>query len=497
MAIPKTATGQMYLKEGSSITVTDTMPANFVFDGMDAGPAPTVSGDQLTWTFAAPTIAAQEVAADTLFATTLRLWIEVPNDTNLEGTEQTNTAQASMVLVNDDIVNSSPANRKINIRSFAEATGTITGQVWTPAHYGPIDGNGSYPSGSNYNPNPTVTDQALLLFEHIIVPRRFPVNKTKFFDYVDLNIEYWIDSRLILKELRTPGEWMFVPDASYDYGIPLNQEPEYDIYLTVNGTENPVPAVSNPEPDAIYTRQMLGLSDTDQVTKIRYAFTRAPAGMYSYWPADYYFYVEPGTAGVVSNKIVWHGTDKDDELSAPVPFYIDFDATGDPNDAGNGAREATIVPPATPLDPVGTIAIDLQTHKNGEVVYGDNRAVVTLSNLTSAAANINKMLQAAVLLPAGVSLASTPNPQFIDADRRVAGKEAAAAGGQLNLLDADYNGTGRQLVLVQWNDWRIMPGKKVEASFDIVISKNTPSNVLNFEVYGYASNSNLSGAVPP
>lgn len=46
-------------------------------------------------------------------------------------------------------------------------------------------------------------------------------------------------------------------------------------------------------------------------------------------------------------------------------------------------------------------------------------------------------------------------------------------------------------MLIKWDDWAMLPGKKVQALFDVVISDQLTSNVLNFEVYGYSSDPGL------
>lgn len=438
VAIPKAETGQLYLDEGSVITVTDTLPGGLQYDSMDLGDDPAEAGNQLIWTFAAPSLAAQEAAADLLFEETIRVWLQIPNDLSLVNIQQTNKVQASATLVDGSPLLSNEVLRNITVRSSNAAAGNIPAADWWPAtHFGPPDGKGNFNTDVyNLDPNPDVTDQALLVFTEYIVPQRFPDSGVvKFFDYEELNIVYEIDSNLILKEFVAPGDWRFRPNYAYLDYFPLAEPAEYNIHLTVNGVEQLY--VANAE-SKLYTRKMLGLADTDEVSSVRLEFTKAPAGMFDFQLFDLMFYVKPGTLGQVTNKVIWYGQDRPDEFSAPVAFHVDFDP-GHPHQTYNAPRHATVVPPGGPWEPVGKIDIELLDHHNGEVAAGDSRVKVTLSNLSGDEANLNKPLQAAVLLPAGVELAGAPNEEFIDADGRSDRKREDAAGGQLTLADPDYN----------------------------------------------------------
>lgn len=66
LSIPKRSKGQMYLEPGEEIVLKDTLPNHLVYQRVKEGAAPTTKGQELTWTFQAPSIEEQK-QSDMLF----------------------------------------------------------------------------------------------------------------------------------------------------------------------------------------------------------------------------------------------------------------------------------------------------------------------------------------------------------------------------------------------------------------------------------------------
>ncbi|WP_307724221.1 adhesive domain-containing protein [Cerasibacillus quisquiliarum] len=99
--IPKKDIGQMYLKEGSKIVITDTLPQGIEFTKMNrqSAPQPTQNGNKLTWEFDAPSLLGQGESDENFFTQTLTFWTKVDNDKKLVNTKINNTATATATFI--------------------------------------------------------------------------------------------------------------------------------------------------------------------------------------------------------------------------------------------------------------------------------------------------------------------------------------------------------------------------------------------------------------
>src|SRR5699024_1142917 len=126
----------------------------------------------------------------------------------------------------------------------------------------------------------------------------------------------------------------------------------------------------------------------------------------------------------------------------------------------------------------------LLEHEGGLVELGDNRMKLNLANVKNSKAPMTERLESVVLLPPGVQLKDDVNDSYTDAR----GNKTDNA--SYELLTADYNGSGRQLVKVIWNDERITKGQELTAELDVVIDEHAPSQ-LPFDVYGFSGDEEL------
>lgn len=190
----------------------------------------------------------------------------------------------------------------------------------------------------------------------------------------------------------------------------------------------------------------------------------------------YYFEVKKGYTGQVKNTFNIVGVAGNGQS-----FNKNYD-TADINTI-NGPRTATIVSKASAPAPIGEIAIELLDQNGGEVLRGGNRMKITFKNSSSSTVTITEPLEAVVLLPLGVTLKSNPNATYTD-------KNGQSSTGNYQILTNNYNGTGRQLVKIKWNDDRIRIGGNLTAELDVNISNSAP-NSLQFDVYGFSGNNAL------
>lgn len=470
VSVPKKDTGQMYIKEGSQIVITDTLPAGLTYVSTEKGPEPTQSGNQLTWTFDAPTIDDQKNAEDELFSTTLQVWLKVEPGT--VDTTQENNIEVEGTFINDEI-STSTAKDQIFIVDSETANGDIVGSWYIPNHLGPDD-SGGVGNNDNRNPNPIVYDDEILQFRHGIAP----LLESKHGDFQLYTTSYEIDPNLIFKELRTPGGFIYRPNSNYPNGIPLQTDPLFNIKAIVNGSERML--VEDANTNELYTRSDFGLEETDVVSVIYYDFTYAPAGMLNVGTPQYYFEVIPGYVGEVKNVFDVYGVN-----GAGQAFSNEYNS-----DPLAGPRTAQIAPRPETQPPIAMVQVELLDHESGEVIHGENRLKVALTNAQSSTIHMQKQLETVVLLPAGVTVNDNPNATYIDGDGRSSQNTSSALDGNYQVLSDDYNGSGRQLIKINWNDSRLRIGKNVAAELDVTISQSTP-NTLQFDVYGFSGDEEL------
>ncbi|WP_208587601.1 isopeptide-forming domain-containing fimbrial protein, partial [Gracilibacillus suaedae] len=472
--IPKNSTGQMYLDENGKITITDTLPEGLSYDSTVTGPEPQADGNSLTWTFDTPTLNDQEQADTELFSTMIEVLLTV--DEGTEDTTQQNDVSADVPFI-DGSTETVDGYDFIDIVNSDTATGDIEGNWYVPNHIGPSDGEGNFGTNQVKNPNPTVTDDALLAFRHGIAP----LPESQYGEFEQYTTSYDIDPNLIFKELKTPGGFQYRPNANYPSGVPLENDPVFNIVAVVNGTEQLL--VEDADTDTIYTRSNLGLTEDDEVSMIHYDFTYAPSGMLNVGQPQYFFDVVSGYTGEVRNKFNVYGVDGNGDS-----FDYHYDEENLNHIAGPRTAQIADEPQLPP--PTAYVGIELLEHHGGEVTTGDNRMRINLNNIDSSSSAMDGILEATVLLPPGVTLKTDPNPDYIDGDGRSSIETSSAQGGNYQILSDDYNNSGRQLVKVTWNDALLRTGNGLYAELDVTISEAAP-NTLLFDVYGFSGEGDL------
>src|SRR5690625_3285318 len=472
--MPKTKTGQLYLKEGSEIQIVDELPSGLTYHSMKEGPEPSQEGNQLIWTFDVPTLDEQEELENNLFETELEVILTTGGNT--ADRELTNEVSVQATFIEDDNRDKS-ASHTIKVFESIPGTGDIEGTYYVPTHIGPADGKGGLGTNDEKNKNPVVYDDAILDFEHGIAP----LPESQHGDFNEYKTTYTIDDNLIFKELRTPGGFVYRPGGAWPAGVPLAKDPVFNLEALIDGEH--VVLVENADVATVYTRADLGIAANAKVEQIIYNFTYAPSGMLNNGRPKYYFEVETGYVGGVRNTFNVHGTD-----ARGTSFSKDYHKEGINTIAG--PRTAQIAEKPTDQPPIATVSVELIDHIGSFVESGDNRMRVTLKTETSSTIGMTEPLNTVILLPPGVKVSETPAVDFIDEDGNSLNASSNAAGGSYEILEDNYNGSGRQLVKFNWNDRFLRPGNNVQAESNVTIDE-AAANTLTFDVYGFSGDSVL------
>ncbi|HEY4599751.1 MAG TPA: prealbumin-like fold domain-containing protein [Cerasibacillus sp.] len=475
--IPKNDIGQMYLKEGSKVVITDTLPDGLSYDlsyvwGTNDLSSPREEGDQLIWEFDAPSLEEQESTEGSVFTRTIEVWLRANMDT--EKTYQKNKAEVKATFINDVSI-SDESEDSIYIYG-ANGDSNSDGFPLIPPHFAPANGEGQMGASDDFLLE--VYDDAWLKFGLGIGA----LYEGQYHDFEELSYSYTIDQNLILTGITTPGKWRYYPDSDYyppniDFNEleKLEKNPTFDIYANVNGQEKRL--VENAESSKYYSRVDLNLNEEDIVTNIEYRFTYAPKGLFATVFGTFDFSVKKGYLGQVENYFTISGYGG--HYQNPEEFYYD---TRDQSDLSippwSYPRKVTIIEKPDNAYPIATVGVALQDNNNGEVIYGPNRMEVTFDNRSTSAYSMQKDLEAVVLLPIGVKISDTPNDEYSNDN-----------GGTYEVID-NYNETGRQLVKFTWSEEYLRYQQSLKAWIDVDIIEGHASS-LKFDVYGFSGDKEL------
>ena len=137
-----------------------------------------------------------------------------------------------------------------------------------------------------------------------------------------------------------------------------------------------------------------------------------------------------------------------------------------------GARQVTVVEKPV-SNPVVLATVEFMKKDGNVVAVGDNQVHVRMFNNTNSNDNLDKQISSTVLLPYGVKVKSDPNASYkIDSLRF--GRQQYPTPGHFSILDENYNGTGQQLVHIDWDQTTLLPWQRADAYFDVEITKNSP-----------------------
>ncbi|WP_167630562.1 adhesive domain-containing protein, partial [Listeria valentina] len=478
-------TGLLYFKDGSQIKVVDTIPNGLTYVSDNAGGVYDATAKTVTWTFDAPSLAEQKAATDHLFTKTIE--VQTKFNANIENLATfQNKVTSTAVDINDQSISSS-GSASVSA-GISDPNKVPEGNVLAPPnHGGPINGLGDAGATFNHNnPDPQVYDDALLSFT-ITIGSSTTNSYSK--DFKKYNILYDVDSHLELDALNFSGWANFKPDWSIPENGTIALKPRANIYLTVDGTERKV--LSDVEYLGMkLTREDLGLTKSEHVSKIRFEHTYAPAGLYS--PFAYpRFSIEKGYTGKVTNYVHYDVTGYN-KAGDEVSWTNDTEV----NDVNTytGYRTATVVPKPPEANPTLSNSIRFDTQDNGVVKSGSNRVTGYLTNDATSTVSATAPLEEAVLLPKGVTV-DTGNTEYQLSDGSL-WDEKTPSGldkkyGSIEIVSDNYNGTGQQLIRVKWSVDTLPSGKQLGYAFNVNIAENAPTKLVP-EAYAYVGNTEFN-----
>lgn len=480
----KKSTGLLYFKEGSKIIVVDTIPDGLTYVSDDAGGVYDAVAKTVTWTFDAPTTAEQEAALSTLFDKGITVKTkfndDIENFASFKNKVNTTATDISDNSITND-VSASVSTGASDPNELPSGSGTI----YPPSHTGPKNGQDNDSAGDATNPNPVVYDSAILKFA-VKMTSNYSASLTK--DFTKYNVTYNVDPNINLEYIQSPGIQNYAPDAEHNKGGSLVKLPAYDIYATINGTEKKIG--STIAKGQIERIKDYGIPEGTHVSQIRFVFTYAPAGMY----LDAFqlgFSVQKGYQGKVENTVAFDVAGFDSSNNANA-WTNDTDIND--VDKRTGPRTAEVIQQPAASIPVAKSKIAFDTSDNGVVKPGNNRITGSFANDTSSSQTMVKPLQAMVLLPEGVTV-DTSNPEYQLTDENGTWDDKTSDGnninGKVSIGTNDYNGTGRQLVKVEWNASQMRPNQKLSYGFDTIISKTAPTT-LTMDTYGFSGTDKVS-----
>lgn len=473
--IPKKNTGQLFLDPSKEINMLDSFSDHLEFVSLSDDKLISVSesANNIEWSFVPPTLGEQEKKSDKLVTKTFQVKMKVKDDTDV-GTLIKNKATVSANFIGNSTQNAE-SEEKVMVVGAPSDTEDLHGYYLVIGHFGPKDGLGHIADFKELNPNPTVYPWGTLKFAHYITS----YDLGAWNDFKKYDLYYDIDDHLKLLELKTPGDFWYQPTVESPKHLIMDKQPRYEIYGIVNGEARLL--IDNPENGKTYTREELGLNENDKLSQVHYHFTYAPAGMAAYDTGEnpnvptYTFKVEEGYTGEVKNGLNviyrdYYNREIDLDLKNPNNMFGFGDVAGE--------RFATVVPEPTNQPPIATIDIDLLEHEKNTVISGENRVKVKLTNTSHSTSQLDEVFESFVLLPIGVMLSDETNEKYSN------GK------GHLQILENNYNGTGRQLVKINWDQKSLLPEQSLTAAFDVFIFKHAPSKLI-FDVYGFTGNNEI------
>lgn len=488
--IPKKKQGQLFIKPGTIISITEKIPEYLEF--MDytttMGYQYNSSNKTVTWNIVAPSIESQTAMSDYLFQREFqvrtRFSANIPNYTKI-----INQATISAVGLDGVTVNSS-ASANVVTATGKDSVPTTPGSLFSPAHFGPTDGEGTISNTYTYNMKmPTVYESARLGFSWTmhygmenglagitqngrplpdIATAKILQKKLATGNNREFSTTYMIDNKLTLQSLTIPLPQI----GAYNNRIAaLDQLPQSILTLIVNGQRVDRQVnwsnLSNQIIDGklVYTRELLGLLPTDDVSQIEFKMINPPPETaLNRFLVE--FSIKPNSTGDVINKV------SQKVIDASFNTYL-YNVTDE--NKYLGPRQAKVVPPPSTSYPLAQTDVAFVTSDGNIVKEGPNKVKVSFKNDAGSLMYLNGPFKSYVLLPEGVVL--TQN-------------SGRFANGTYRKTSDNFQNSKRHLVELSWdnNITSLNRDENLTAEVDVNITKDA-LDVLDIGVYSYAEKS--------
>ncbi|HGC5945291.1 TPA: hypothetical protein ACIZC1_002794 [Enterococcus faecalis] len=472
--------GLLYFKEGSKITVIDTLPKSVTYVGDDHDGSYDMDKRTITWSFDAPSNEEQAITTASLFNKEIKVKTKFNEDIK-SVQEFKNSVTVSGINYTGGKVTSN-ADATVYAGGNGDSNPVPSGALLVPDHRGPSNGKGDTAVDlSKLNPDPSIYDTADVSFKNFIAP--YTANSgTK--DFTKYEINYFVDPNLNLTYIGINNAG-YSPDSSYPQPKPpligINA-PTINIYVTINGKEQLL--VKEFSKNKIIIEEY-GIKRGTHISKIRYEYVKKPAGFNQFMFS--HFDVKKGFAGKIENKVRFDVAGFNSKGKA-----VSWNTEQDMNDHQKltGPRNANVVPVPVGTVPVAKTQVALDKSNGGVIQSGSNRVTGYLQTDNSSTLPLDSNLNAMVLLPVGVTVDKTsPNYQLSNErgswDTRTI--DGTNANGNIKIISNNYKNTKQQLVKVEWNAFSLQPGRAVGYGFNVNVSASAPSP-LKIDTYGFSGN---------
>ncbi|MEW4355209.1 SpaA isopeptide-forming pilin-related protein [Streptococcus pneumoniae] len=559
--VPKKEFGQAFIKEGSTITVSDTIQQNQTYVSASGdGARVSSNGSTITLDFEAPTLADQADPNRTnLFEKEVEIRTRLGNYGSSTATFKNKLKVDFQNISEKNVQAESNEAQVVSGKPDSTSTPAPNGTIITGINRGPQNGDGRLADlrqeGNrvvNFNPNPTVPDTATLSFE--MVHRAGFLQDQALNDH-DLSYYYpyypwneagaelakaiarsgyeWVnmyrkvDPALILDQIQVwePLRWMNINQAARHYNpIPktlvrmkvtdLNGNPLRTETVNVDWNKmQPSSSLSNYAGQGgvvILNRDDLHLNSGERVSQYEVLYQNpnsSPIIAGDFWGnvVDVYK-IKPGTSGTVTN------TSWVDFATSRGSYWKDALGGRENTNSTLGARTARITPTTQPI-PIIDVAVGLKK-ADGNVVTagvpqagggvsekGKNRLSLTLTNRHPSLVEATGPISMFAVLPPGV----TPNPNY---EYKVTltqkdGKEKKTINvdNKNTLISLGKDDHNRDVVILNWNapDAKLQVGDSVNLEINVNVA-NTVDPTFTIDGYGTVGNPDFTvpaGALDP
>ncbi|HEY4537155.1 MAG TPA: hypothetical protein VIG45_01720 [Erysipelothrix sp.] len=492
-AIHKKDYGQMFIKEKTTITITETFSDYLDFVEVLDGPSPDVIEDnKLVWYFDAPSYENQTQAEEFLFFQKFKVIYKVKDIEVVDKIEGIGS-KATLSFVN--IANETLSDEDealTTIYPSQENTPKVEGNWWVPGHFGPADAFGHHSIDfAAMNKMPTVYPWATLQFAHQIASFEHGQNER----YEAYEINYYVNDHLDLKSLKTPGQFGYRPNREHGDATPLLEQPILNLKI-YNDQGVEIAYFEHVAQNRVITKaEILAQNNFPQETiikHIQYAFEKTVPGMIVDEPDDigpndvtqlptYQFKVRPSWKEAAQNNMTVLDNEMDiktvinDEGFIRTEFY-DFKKDAEDRDfvvthhSGivetrsegfhflSAPRWAHVTEDEIAYVPTVSNTIALTDHRDGHIYEGKNKLHVSLNNHNVGLGGVLENIVSYLYVPKQIDLAKISD-YSLNNQAEFIRLEAGDFG--------DFN-----LYQLNWRNDQLAPGESMFVDFDVTVTGN-------------------------
>ncbi|MST89795.1 hypothetical protein FYJ79_09455, partial [Sharpea azabuensis] len=500
----------MYMKPGSKITVTDTLPEGLTYSNAtiiskNLSEAK-VNGQTVTWTATAPSLKEQEESSargEALYLFEIQLLTEVTKETNQLQKLENKVTFTTTSIDGKEITKESKA--QMSIAPDGDNTKFPDGSWYTSLTSGTAVNQINAVTGAQ-NTNPSVKDNVSLLFHDYYA---IALNQTDKLtrDGVDARSEWNLGDvlkqgykKIVSKQIFSPelifsGVRLETPKSYYHSSQPplrLASDPVVTIILHLDNGTTKSQTVDFSKQTGIHqvlvSRTAFGITPQDHVDSYEVVYENADGSpIFGGVSLDAYpfFNIKKGYEGELRWQNTWEMT-----LSNGKTYVKSADKTSD----NIGPRTLQVIK-NTENTPLVKSGIRFSNADGNTVKVGENQVRHFINTPYASPVNLDGEISSAIILPYGVKLKGDGNFKFYHQEYRL-NIPANSITGTGKVIDDDYKGTGKQLVKVVWDKDYVAPYDQLAVTFDVDITDDAPKNMQLISYSGSTKSKELVASTP-